>query len=183
MVIGESVGQGIIKCMLEYIGSQQNNMIDLSPLYDYCAKKVKFKPDNFTDVTLKSYIQDVEEKYLINQRKLNKSCHPMIVSSLQGAASDYMKKMFANFGFPSLFVPELQQAISPDFETTLIPSLLLGGNLTFKYCRQTADLKKSKLMICTDPIGECMAIAEYINEWVYYDSHQISLLLLDFLYQ
>jgi hypothetical protein len=82
VVIGESVGQGINKCMLEYIQSQQNNVIDLSPLYDYCAKKVKFKPDNFTDVTLKSYIQELEEKYLINQRKLNKLSPPIVISSL-----------------------------------------------------------------------------------------------------
>jgi len=31
-------------------------MVDLSPYLDYSSKKVKFKPDNFTDMVLKSYI-------------------------------------------------------------------------------------------------------------------------------
>lgn len=41
--------------MLEYIKSQYY-LVDMSPLFDYSAKKVRFKPDNFTDMTMKSYI-------------------------------------------------------------------------------------------------------------------------------
>jgi len=46
----------------------------MSPLFDYSAKKVRFKPDNFTNMTMKSYIQDMEERHLLNQRKINKNC-------------------------------------------------------------------------------------------------------------
>lgn len=56
--------------MLDYI-MNAIGVVDLSPLYDYCGKKVKFKPDNFTDVTIKQYIQELEEKHLVNNRKLN----------------------------------------------------------------------------------------------------------------
>lgn len=31
-------------------------MVDLTPLFDYSSKKVRFKADNFTDLALKSYI-------------------------------------------------------------------------------------------------------------------------------
>ena len=78
------------------------------PLLDYSSKKVKFKLDNFTDVTMKSYIQDMEERYLINPRKLNKLCQRIVFSSLHGPATDYLKKLFANFGLPSIFSTECQ---------------------------------------------------------------------------
>lgn len=72
-IIDREVTNGISKALKEYIESQYY-LVDLSALYDYCSKKVRFKPDNFTDVTMRTYIQDLEDKYLINQRKLNKSC-------------------------------------------------------------------------------------------------------------
>jgi hypothetical protein len=45
----------IEKSMNEYTKGQ-HNFVDLSPLYDYSAKKVKFKADNFTDASMKTYI-------------------------------------------------------------------------------------------------------------------------------
>jgi phosphomannomutase len=92
--------------MIDYI-SNQYFVVELSPVYDYCSKKVKFKPDNFTDAAIKSCIQELEERFLINHRKTNKLCPKITYSSLHGPASDYLKKVFANFGFPSLIVPEV----------------------------------------------------------------------------
>jgi hypothetical protein len=54
-LISNEVTQGIEKAMNDYIKSQQYQ-VDMSPLFDYSAKKVRFKPDNFTDMTMKSYI-------------------------------------------------------------------------------------------------------------------------------
>lgn len=43
-------------------------------------------------------------------------------------------------------------------------------------------------MLCTDPIGECLSIAEKLDEegnedgeWYYFNSHEIGVILLDFL--
>lgn len=33
-----------------------DHLLDLSPLFDYTSKKIKFKADNFTDAAIKSYI-------------------------------------------------------------------------------------------------------------------------------
>ena len=60
---------------------------------------MRFKPDNFSDVTMKSYIQELEDKFLFNQRRLNKEYSSLVFTSLQGPAYDYIKKVFANFGF------------------------------------------------------------------------------------
>ena len=38
----------------------------MSPFFDYSSKKIKFKPDNFSDMALKSYISDMEERFLLN---------------------------------------------------------------------------------------------------------------------
>jgi phosphomannomutase len=54
-LISKEVTEGIEKAMNEYIKSQYY-LVDMSPLFDYSAKKVRFKPDNFTDMTMKSYI-------------------------------------------------------------------------------------------------------------------------------
>lgn len=104
-LIDKDTSDQIQKTINEYILTQKY-LIDLSPLFDYTAKKVKFKPDNFTDVTMKSYIQKLEEKYLYNQRKTNKVCEKIIFSSLHGPTYDYLKKILANFGFPGPIIPE-----------------------------------------------------------------------------
>jgi hypothetical protein len=72
-ILNKETSAGIEKSMNDYIKSQYY-LIDLSPLFDYSSKKVRFKPDNFTDMTMKSYIQDMEERFLLNQRKVNKTC-------------------------------------------------------------------------------------------------------------
>lgn len=54
-MISKEVSQGIEKAMNDYIKTQYY-IVDMSPLFDYSAKKVKFKPDNFTDLSMKSYI-------------------------------------------------------------------------------------------------------------------------------
>jgi phosphomannomutase len=65
LLISNEVSKAIEKTMGDFISSN-TNLIDISPLYDYTGKKVKFKPDNFTDASLKSYIQFLEEKFLFN---------------------------------------------------------------------------------------------------------------------
>lgn len=106
-LINKETSDHIEKAVEDYLLAQKY-LIDLSPLYDYTSKKLKFKPDNFTDVTIKSYIQDLEEKFLYNQRKTNKECQRLIFSSLHGPANEYMRKILANFGFPGFIVPEVQ---------------------------------------------------------------------------
>jgi len=100
-IISKETSSAINRFMLDFIKSQ-HSIFDLSPLFDYSSKKVRFKPDNFTDVTIKSYIQDLEERFLINQRKVNKLCPKLLVTSMHGPASDYITKVFANFGFSNL---------------------------------------------------------------------------------
>ena len=91
--------------MNDHIRSQYQ-LVDLSPVFDYSSKKVKFKYDNFGDVVMRSYIQEMEEAFLFNTRKLNKICQRIIFSSLHGPATDYLKKLFANFGFSNLISTE-----------------------------------------------------------------------------
>ena len=43
---------------------------------------------------------------MFNQRKINKLSEKMAFSSLHGPAFEFMRKIFANFGFPSPFIPE-----------------------------------------------------------------------------
>jgi phosphomannomutase len=66
-LIGEQVSSDIERSMFEYVRTQ-TTLVDLSPLFDYSSKKVRFKPDNYTDATMKSYIKDMEEKYLLSSR-------------------------------------------------------------------------------------------------------------------
>jgi len=168
--------------MRDYLVNQ-GYLVDLSPLYDYSAKKVKFKPDNFTDATMKSYVQSLEEGFLFNQRKLNKACQRIVATSLHGPAIDYLRKLFANFGFPSILVPECQQASTCQFETVVSPDPVLG-KLSLRHALNMAEAKEAKFVICTDPIGQSLTIAEYLpNEksWYIYKSYEISILLLDYL--
>ncbi|CDW72796.1 glucose-bisphosphate synthase [Stylonychia lemnae] len=159
-------------------------LIDLSPLFDYTAKKVKFKPDNFTDVTMKSYIQVIEEKFLFNQRKINKLSDKIVFSSLHGPAYEFMRKIFANFGFPSLIIPEQHQNMSALFDTVIIPDVNLQ-QLVLRYSFQCCDQKDSNIIICTDPIGEQIQLAERIKIgekmiWKIYKASDLAIILIEF---
>jgi phosphomannomutase len=103
-LVSKEITTQIEKCMIDY--TKSHSMVDLSPLFDYSCKKVKFKADNFTDVSMKTYIQDLEDKFLINHKNVNKLCPRIVITSLHGPASDYLKKLFANFGFPNLSTTE-----------------------------------------------------------------------------
>lgn len=139
----------------------QGYLVDLSPLYDYSSKKVKFKPDNFTDEAMKSYIQSLEDLFLLNQRKLNKVCQKIVATSLHGPAIDYMRKIFANFGFPSILVPESQSQSGCKFDSVIAPDPSLG-KLSLRQALILAESKEAKFVICTDPTGQSLTIAEFI---------------------
>jgi phosphomannomutase len=105
----------------------------MSPFFDYSSKKIKFKADNFSDMALKSYISDMEERFLLNQRKVNKSCQRFVFTSLFGPAFDFMKKLFANFGFPNQYYADLptpQAGI--DFPGVPMPSVSKLGLLALR---------------------------------------------------
>lgn len=120
-LISKDISSSINKSMIDYIKSQ-TTPVDLSPLFDYSSKKIKFKPDNYTDVTIKSYIQDLEERFLINTRKVNKQCPRLLLTSMNSPALDYMTKVFANFGFSNLSSGEVQQS---GFDSIQLSSTLL----------------------------------------------------------
>eukprot|EP00347_Sterkiella_histriomuscorum_P010251 403377011 len=164
-LIDKDTSDQIERTINDYIITQKY-LNDLSPLFDYTAKKVKFKPDNFTDVTMKSYIQELEEQYLYNQRKTNKICEKIVFSSLHGPAYDYMKKILANFGFPSPVMHESHQNMSHNFDTVIKPSVSLE-KLILRYqlqCLEKADTNGAgAYSICTDPIGESIILTENLS--------------------
>lgn len=82
-----------------------------------------------------------------------------MLTSLHGPASDYMKKLFANFGFPNLSTTETQSQMSVDFVTVPLPSTQLH-KLALKQSFLHAGARDSKFIICTDLIGESILVAE-----------------------
>ena len=51
-LVSQEISASLDKSIVEY-SNRLYYLVDLSPLFDYSAKKVRFKPDNFTDVTMK----------------------------------------------------------------------------------------------------------------------------------
>jgi phosphomannomutase len=103
----------------------------------------------------------MEERFLLNQRKVNKSCQRFVFTSLYGPAFDFMKKLFANFGFPNQYYADLptpQAGI--EFPGVPMPSVSKLGLLALRQARQTAERHDSKVIIGTDPIGESIIVAE-----------------------
>jgi hypothetical protein len=83
-----------------------NNLItpDISSVYDFSAQKLKFVPSNFTDATIRKYINSLETSFLID-KKQNANCPKCFIafSCFQGPVSFFMKKVMANFDFKSPF--------------------------------------------------------------------------------
>ena len=92
-----------------------------------------------------------------------------------------MKKVYANFGFPSLNVPETQAGTSTEFDTLLIPSVALE-KIAMRQSIIFAEEKEMKFIAISDPIGESLMIAELIdNHWFIYESYQLAAILIDYL--
>jgi hypothetical protein len=64
--------------------------------------------------------------------------------------------------------------VSSEFETTIIPSIMMGGSNCLKECRNIVSIKNSKFIIASDPIGESILVSEKIgdseDDWVDYNS-------------
>ena len=63
--LSHDLSASIERCMNRFISASQY-LQDLSGHFDYSSKKVRFKPDNFTDDSMKSYIADMEQRHLLN---------------------------------------------------------------------------------------------------------------------
>ena len=121
----------------------------------------------------------MEDCYLINERKLNKLCPRIVLSSLHGPATDYFRKLFVNFAFPYLTVTEMQSSITFDFPTVPIPSTALWKraiNESMLY----AVVRYSKFILCTDPIGESIIVAEKLDDekWHIFEPHELAIILI-----
>lgn len=121
----------------------------------------------------------MEDSYLINERKLNKLSPRIVLSSLHGPAADYFKKLFANFGFSNLTATESQSTATFDFSTVPIPSTALWKE-ALKQSIYYAEQRDSKFILCTDPIGECLLIAERLEDetWHIFEAHELAIILI-----
>jgi hypothetical protein len=49
------------------------------------------------------------------------------------------------------------------------------------YCKQSADIKDSQFIICSDPVGENLTVAlKQDHKWVVLESLELSLILMDY---
>ena len=80
------------------------NIPDLSSVFDYSALKLKFSPSNFTDITIRKYINYLEKNFVIDKNSNSLSPKYLIAfSCFQGPVSFFIKKVMANFDFKTPF--------------------------------------------------------------------------------
>jgi hypothetical protein len=125
---------------------------------------------NFTDITIRKYINYLEQELCIDKHHNSESSKFLIgLSCFQGPISFFLKKVMANFDFKSPFnmldtpfigstAPGLR---SPQLSEYLMNNGATSNLLNPLFCPRDrlvsllyfAELKQSKLVIMTDPQG------------------------------
>lgn len=70
--------------------SENLDLIDLSAHFDYFNKVVTYKYDNFTESTIKDYIDSLITKYSFNPRDLNKKCPVITYTAMHGVGHPFI---------------------------------------------------------------------------------------------
>jgi phosphomannomutase len=65
-------------------------------------KQITFTADNFTESTIKDYIDQMAEKFLFNSREQNAGCPPITYTAMHGVGYPFVVRAMAIFGFPPL---------------------------------------------------------------------------------
>jgi hypothetical protein len=152
---------------------------DISSLYDFSAQKLKFSPNNFTDLTIRKYINFLEKHFLIKKNP-GDTKYLIAFACFQGPVSFFIKKVMANFDFKTPFnvvdTPMNSQTIYSNSFADLGGSEFVMSNGASKniYCTKfcprdrlerlikNAESKNSKLLIQTDPLGSHFILHEAI---------------------
>jgi len=88
---------------------------NISQSFDHASQKLKFVTSNFTDITIRKYINYIEKEFLISRSKNQTKPKNFIgFSCYQGPVNFFLKKVMANFSFQSPFnmldVPVMAQS-------------------------------------------------------------------------
>jgi phosphomannomutase/cytidine deaminase len=157
---------------------------DLSEYFDYVAKKIKYKADNFTNSTINSYINEIEKTYFINTRELNKSCPPITYTAMHGVGYPFIVKVMATLGFQALNGVKEQIDPDPEFSTVDYPNPEEGKG-ALKLAMEQAERGNSKFIIANDPDADRLAIAEKQEDgtWKIFTGDEIGAIMANFLFQ
>jgi len=82
--------------------SENLKLIDLSENFDYFHKTVCYKYDNFTESTIKDYIDSLIKKYTFNSREVNKKCPSITYTAMHGVGFPFFSRSMAALGFSQL---------------------------------------------------------------------------------
>jgi phosphomannomutase len=77
-------------------------LIDLSAHFDYYTRTVTYKFDNFTESTIKDYIDSLVAKYSFNPRELNKKCPVITYTAMHGVGHPFITRAMATLGFNAM---------------------------------------------------------------------------------
>ena len=69
---------------------------------DYFNKKAKFNYENFTESTIKDYVDKIVEKLSFNKREQNRNCPPITYTAMHGVGYPYIVRAFNAMGFSPL---------------------------------------------------------------------------------
>ena len=70
--------------------------------FDYFNKKAKFNYENFTESTIKDYVDKIVEKLSSNKREQNRNCPPITYTAMHGVGYPYIVRAFNAMGFSPL---------------------------------------------------------------------------------
>lgn len=70
--------------------SENLKLINLSEYYDYFTKKVTFKFDNYTESTIKDYMDSVLHNFLFNTREENSNCPKITYTAMHGVGTPFV---------------------------------------------------------------------------------------------
>ena len=170
-------GRPLHKSLLEEIRHKTDEFIknnintpDLHSVLDYSTLKLKFTPTGFTDMTIKKYIIFQESGFLADKSKNGQMGKYLITfSCFQGPVFFFLKKVMANFDFKSPF--NMVDAGQSGVENEYVNSNGAQQNvLNPLYCPQSrlemlkkqAQIKNSKLIFQSDPLGTQLTVHEAI---------------------
>uniref|UniRef100_A0A914HW65 Phosphoglucomutase (alpha-D-glucose-1,6-bisphosphate-dependent) n=1 Tax=Globodera rostochiensis TaxID=31243 RepID=A0A914HW65_GLORO len=130
----------------------------------------------------------VLEQYFSNEsaicsyhRSLNTTSQLRITySAFHGVGSRFVRRMFAEFGFPPelIFYVKEQDEPDPNFSTVSFPNPE-EGHRVLSLCFETADVNDSTLILANDPDADRLQLAEKESsgEWRVFSGNEMGILL------